>query len=707
MILEYKAFAKLHAFVVLVTTVCLFASASPVLQAMEGNVSDIWYRGYMLNKLAEEKDKAGDLLEALNIYNDALPLLKGVAQEYPTFHPEIVKERIRIITERTRTIKIELRENSRPGSGSQSGPKPGETQQLGSGEVDLPTWGNDSGPTEGNNVIPSTPPATPPTTVQNPPVTLPPTYNQPPPVTGGSIVEQLVQQERARENQIAALTQQNAELNRRIAESEKKFSQAQAQLDAARRERQQLEANRGNATNEGEWRRLFEAANTELESQVELNRNLLAQLESSREQISSLQKTLREVERERDMALSGNAASEGLRDMVSQNKDLRERLKQIETFAESTQELNRQKTEEIQVLKTELAEVRGQWQVVKEQNEEYLKNIEKLRNQLMILQNGLTSEEALLLADANPVVAAENDMLKNVVMKQLQRQSQRKRATDLLLAELDSVGARTEALDAIVEDIATGAELSEPEKNLFKAPVMSELVADVENNAIDYQPRTTPKVKIKSAAGSVEEKALSKELAQIQKVAQLDFQEKRYDEAEEGYERYLKYRPNNVPCLCNLALVQITMGKYEDAQSQLEKAISLKEDSGVAYYLLGRTYFVQGLHDDALKSLKTGLSHDPKNAKAHNCVGVISSQKGLVQQAEESFTEAVVIDPEYGDAHFNLAVLFATRDDPNAMKAKEHYFKALHLGIPRDASIETFLKQNAASSVSVGMVQSR
>ena len=142
------------------------------------------------------------------------------------------------------------------------------------------------------------------------------------------------------------------------------------------------------------------------------------------------------------------------------------------------------------------------------------------------------------------------------------------------------------------------------------------------------------------------------------------------------------------------------MKRYDEAQEHLKKAIEIDGNSGAAHYLLGRTYFVQGRHDDALTSLETGLTHDPKNPKAHNCVGVIASQKGWVDRAEDSFNEAVKIDPDFGDAHFNLAVLFATRDDANALKTKEHYFKALHLGIPRDASIETFLKQQNVPSSS-------
>ena len=124
--------------------------------------------------------------------------------------------------------------------------------------------------------------------------------------------------------------------------------------------------------------------------------------------------------------------------------------------------------------------------------------------------------------------------------------------------------------------------------------------------------------------------------------------------------------------------------------------------SGLAHYLLGRTFYMQGKLDDALQRLETSLTHDPQNAKAHNTVGVISSQKGWVDRAERAFTNAVSIDPKFGDAHFNLAVLYATREEPDAKSADKHYMEAVRLGIPRDETIEQFLEQAEAAGVTLG-----
>ncbi len=167
---------------------------------------------------------------------------------------------------------------------------------------------------------------------------------------------------------------------------------------------------------------------------------------------------------------------------------------------------------------------------------------------------------------------------------------------------------------------------------------------------------------------------------------------------------YLRFRPRNVACLCNLGVLKIAVKNYSEAEYFLEKALAIESESGLAHYLLGRTYYLQGKLDDALAKLEKGLTFDPQNAKAHNTVGVISTQKGWVARAEKAFTSAVSINPKYGDAHFNLAVLYVTRDEPNPKAAEKHYFEALHLGVPRDASIENFLKEAEAAGPSIGML---
>ena len=72
--------------------------------------------------------------------------------------------------------------------------------------------------------------------------------------------------------------------------------------------------------------------------------------------------------------------------------------------------------------------------------------------------------------------------------------------------------------------------------------------------------------------GILEVKKIDEELLQIQKAAQLDYQEGRFAEAEENYRQFLKYRPRNVVCICNLALVKLKTERYDEAEVVLLEA---------------------------------------------------------------------------------------------------------------------------------------
>ena len=94
-----------------------------------------------------------------------------------------------------------------------------------------------------------------------------------------------------------------------------------------------------------------------------------------------------------------------------------------------------------------------------------------------MLSDGLTAEDKQALASATPVERQENELLRSIVLKQLRRQAQMKQAKELLLTQLDRVGARSDTLLGLVEDMARGSQLSEEEKALFKAPQFEEIIA--------------------------------------------------------------------------------------------------------------------------------------------------------------------------------------------------------------------------------------
>lgn len=738
------------------------------LAAQEGlDPSEIWYRGFLLVQAAQDLESKGKALEALNKLNEAKPLYDHLAQNFPDFQPEIVRERRHLIAEKRDELRASMRQAAAPAPAPAPGatvpslpnagqppralaiappPLPGNEFAPGDlggaprggsmeiseeeGEFALPTWNEGASqalPREGNAPIPGMP------RVENRSAG-----------AVGAIANSLHDDLSRKDALISWLNEDNQRIRNELKQREQLLQHVNAELARTRASREELmkrvaAAEAGGGGIEAQQRidqlkTLLRDATEQLEAATERNEQLVASMEQAQQEMKKMRTRMGELERERDNLLEvvqgGGNGGKALKELMDRNRDLAAQLDRAEQLAESLSELNKEKDDDIALLKTEITRIKLERDQLLTENERHQQSIEELQNKLEMLSDGLTAEDKAALANATPVERQENELLRSMVLKQLRRQAQMKQAKELLLSQLDRLGARSDVLLGLVEDMARGSKLTDEEKALFKAPQFEEIIAAATESpdegkepvaAAGVEPgsgdeagsgeavMTATLVAAGKAPGGVsldgviEKQKLTVELAQIDKAARLDFKEGRYAEAESGFLEYLRYLPQNVPCLCNLGVLKITMKNYSEAEYYLEKAIAIDEKSGLAHYLLGRTYFLQDKLDEALEKLETGLTFDPQNAKAHNCVGVISTRKGWVDRAQRAFVNAVSIDPEYGDAHFNLAVLHATKEQPDANEAGKHYFRALHLGVPRDATIEGFLKEAEEAGGAVGM----
>lgn len=724
--------------------------------------SDIWYRGFLLVQAAQELETQGKHLEALNKLTEAKPLYDHLAQQFPDFQPEIVKDRRHLIAEKRDELKTAMRKpqpqpaapaaiqaqavNPFAGQGQTPGPAiappplPGagatrRTMEITDeqGEFSLPSWN------EGvSQVLPSEPaaPGMPRVETRTPSV--------------GAIANSLHNDLSQKDSLIDWLNQENQKLRNDLKQRENLLQHVNAELGRAKASREELTRRISQEQNGGgldaqqkieQLKALLTDATDQLQTATDRNAQLVAAMEHSEAEMKKLRERMTELERERDNLVEvvngeGNGGK-ALKELMDRNRKLTEQLDRAEQLATSLSELNKEKDDDIALLKSEITRIKLERDQLLTENQRHQQSIEDLQRKLELLSDGLSEADKQALANANPVERQENELLRSMVLKQLRTQAKIKQAKELLLTQLDKVGARSDSLIGLIEDMARGSQLTDEEKALFKAPQFEEIVeaatgpptvtaaatgassspdstmAAGEDSSAPGSPSAMSATLVAAGNGPspegadlnglVENQKLSVELSQIDKAARLDFKEGRYSEAEAGFLEYLRYIPRSVPCLCNLGVLKISMKNYSEAEYYLEKALAIESNSGLANYLLGRTYFLQDKLDEALTKLEAGLTSDPQNAKAHNCVGVISSRKGWVERAEKAFANAVSIDPKYGDAHFNLAVLHATKNEPNPQESEKHYFRALHLGVPRDASIEGFLKEFEEAGVSVGM----
>lgn len=753
--------ARLLACVVL----CGFLSV-PLLRSQDDlKPDDVWQRGYLLVQAANDLEAQGRYLEALNKLNEATPFYNHLAQNFPEFYPDVVRDRRHLIAEQRDRLKTAMDARNRapatpaqPPVGQPQASSPVRSLAIApppindgefadshhgggmversmeiqqSGDIPLPSWGAGSSQALRQDA-PSMPGMPQVRTTGRPSV--------------GAIASDLYDDLARKDELIRWLNEENQKLRADLKQRDLVIEKAKRDLAAARMNQENLlrqkaaeEAAGGGVDAQQRienLKKLLADAIAQVEEVTKRNEKLVAGMEQSQAEMAKMQRRMAELERERDNLAEvvrgeGNGGK-ALKELMDRNRTLTEQLDRAEQLAASLSELNKEKDDDIALLKNEITRIKVERDQLLAENLRHQQSIEELQHTLERLSDGLSPEDKKALATATPAERQENEMLRSHVLQQLRRQAQRKQAKELLLAQLERIGARSDALLGLVEDMARGSQLSEEVKALFKAPQFEELLAaageEPSKGASHLVPVQVvgPPAPVKGgstavmsatlvAAGKapddktispddvVERKKLSVELVQIDKSARLDFKEGRYSEAEAGFLEYLRYLPQSVPCLCNLGVLKTAMKNYSEAEYYLEKAIAIEANSGLANYLLGRVYFLQDKFDEALEKLETGLTYDPQNAKAHNCVGVISSRNGWVARAERAFTNAVSIDPDYADAHFNLALLHATKDDPNPQEAGKHYFRALHLGIPRDDTIEGFLKQAEEAGVPVGM----
>jgi len=686
--------------------VCLFISFSAAQE--NSDPAAIWYRAFLTYESSLELEKSGKFLEALNKCNEAKALYDGLAYNFPDFQPDIVRFKQQIVADtRLRIIDTNQRHRKgehitpnveRPPLPVPSGtlPAPGELPNIDVPGNQGPSYHET--PIAEENSLPS--------------------WNQNPRVTrqAHDLLNEAKNESARKDSIIEQLRRENEMLKSERDASEARFQQTQKELEIVKREHakltQQIEQLERTPQNQNaqqtiqEYRDIARKAMEVAKAQTEKSSQLLGQLRAAENKIASQAARIKELEEEKDnlaKIIQGKGmGTEALKELVDQNQRLSKRLDLAEKYALRASNDLENKDQDIALLKSEIQKVRGERETLIAENIKHQQQIEALQKKLEMLSDGLSDDDKNALTMA-PEQKAENELLRSMVLKQLARQAQLKQAKDLLLRQLDRLGVRSESLFDKIEDITRGVQPTAEEMKLFKSPGFQEMLqeASVEvAGTIVYNTLSAPATATNRTA--IEGQKVNVVLAQIDKAARLDYKEGRLAEAEEGFLKYLHYRPQNVQCLCNLGILKIQLQNYSEAEQYLQRAIALDKDSGTAQYLLGRTYFFQNRFDEALNHLEQGIQLQPNNATAHNCVGVIASQKGWASRAEKAFGKAVEIEPKFGDAYFNLAVLLSSQGRSRFESAKNHYFKALELGVPRDGNLEQILKKTA-QGMEVGM----
>jgi tetratricopeptide (TPR) repeat protein len=307
-------------------------------------------------------------------------------------------------------------------------------------------------------------------------------------------------------------------------------------------------------------------------------------------------------------------------------------------------------------------------------------------------------------ATADPKLAQENAVLREIIMRQLRTQYRQQQAKDLVIAELQKTENASQDLLKQVEELKSSRMVLTPdEEKLFTDPQVKEMLGKtgIQGTLIaSATPKAENEGPAQEAANAASSSASATPAQDLIGKANEAFGAKKFAEAAALYEDALRAEPKNSTALVGLGYSRQREGKLDEAEAALKKCLTLDPQNDQAAFHLGVTHFKQQRWNDAMADFEKSLEKHPQNASARHYLGIISTKLNFMERAEREFKTALAIEPSYGEANFNLAVLYVTWDPPQWDKAKAAYEEAIKQGVAPDEALEKLLKNNETKSVS-------
>ena len=497
----------------------------------------------------------------------------------------------------------------------------------------------------------------------------------------------------------------------RSKETNSKLEQAQNDLDGAKKsegqardqlaELQQSAKSEGNSGNEQQQLR---AEVAQLKGAVAAADQARVTAEKQRDEtqtkLAEASNHLVTVEHERDEALSqlksAKESEQRFQSLVAEKNDLQQKLAAAEEKVSKLSEADPKTGEQLAEMERQMAQLQEQLTETQNRNHYLAARAAELDVEL---ERAGTELQAAKLAGSNSEdssqLARENQLLRNIVVRERQEEARRAEVRKLVLAELDKLKVQSSLLNKEIEFLAQPVtKLTTEELALFRQPVVS--ISKENPGALKmsfvFEKKSTSDFGKPDATATVASKPLPRELQDVAIAARKNLLQRKYRIAEKQYQTILEKDPNNLDALSNLGVVYFRTGKTQSAESTLTQALAIAPNNDYVLTTLGIVHYRQSRFDEALNELRKAIEINPNSATAHNYLGITASQKGRQQEAEREMLQAVAKDPNYADAHFNLAVLFITTQPPSRELAREHYARATALGTQPNPSLERLLQ---------------
>ena len=737
----------------------LFYGAIPSLSAQSDDPSENFLKAYMTAQQGEKLEHENQFKAALSKYRFAGSLLEQLRKAHPEWQPAIVEYRGRKVSEAI--LRVQDKAGTQENVAASA--EPAE-------EVAAPAQSS----TPPVQVIKEKAPASAALQAAKEKAIAAPTatVSKPTPAPASTpndvAIEQATRKLRDRVDQLEAelvkshtqmTTAENEKqsLNSRLDETKSKLDKAQGDLDKAKTAEKQVRDQLDQA--QASLKKTAAAGTTDSKAQEAL-KSEIAQLKKA---LTSAQEGRTAAEKERDDA-NGKVASadkqraaagkerddanarasnadqkiaaankerddaltqvKGMKDtqqrvevLVAENSDLKQKLADAEKTVREISADKPKKEQELADVKKQIGDLQSQLAASQKQNQTYETQVAQLRSELD--EAGKQLEQVKLVGSSPQETAKltkENEMLRNIIVRERQEEARRDQAKKLMLAEFEKLQIKSETLTRQIQLLAQPVtRLTTDELALLRQPVVS--ISDDNPGAVKAsftfaKNTTNPSIAPAKApqgessmstdsppspdSGSYTVPAMFKpnvppDVVDLAWQAKQNFDKGKYHSAEKIYQEILTKTPNNLYSISNLGVVYFRTGKLKAAELTLKKAVALSPNDEFTHTTLGIVFYRQAKFDSAITELTKSLGLNPKSATAHNYLGITASQKGWQEAAEKELLEAIQENPNYADAHFNLAVVYATSSPPSREQAKQHYVIATKLGAEPDPNLEKLL----------------
>lgn len=712
----------------------VLCAAQAVAQSAD-ELSDQYFRAYMMSNEAERMTAAGNLQQAMEKYKQAQQIFDTIAQTAPSWSPDMMKMRRTKLSDGMAALQAKISAAPAPAPAPAPSPPPAPVAAPSTTSI---TNQFQSAPPVGttNPVVPAAPAnsANPPSlddamaivrnAIQAQTLTLKQQLTETQAQVGRYQMgyETALKQRDQVSSMYQTLSQTATAQQAKMQDLEKQASTnaaAKAELDKLRPDYEDTKAKLADSKD-----RLAKAESTVMKQTKELmetsmrltaiqkdraeNDKKLQTISTDRDALAKEVEKLRHdnetISKERD---SANATILGMKatgpvpasakEIAAENERLRQELDTTRKLVDSLKADASNKDKEIAQLKGQLTGIQGELVALKKENAAYESEVSELTVSLKKLRAEMDDPKRANTAESTQLLA-ESQLLRSIILRQLRQQARQQQQKSAVIAEIKKTeNASKELIDQVEQLAGSRLVLSESEQKLFTTPQLQEITGEGGITATIMAKSDAKKPA--DSNGKVAEKPASGAAAldSLLEKANTFLRDAKFAEAASSYSEVLRADPKNSSGFAGLAMAKMQLNKLDEAEVTLKKSLAYDANNANAHYLLGVTMFRQDRLNEALASFQKSLDISGKNARARHYLGVIASKMGLADRAEREFKATLAIDPNYGEAYFNLAVLYATWDPPKWDEARKNYKEALKQGVKADANLEKILNSQPTS----------